>query len=111
MALIYIASPYTLGDQALNVRRQIEAADKLLELGHIPLIPCLSHLWHLISPKPYDEWLRIGIAWLSHCDAVLRLDGLSIGADLEVAGARKLRKPVYYSLESVPKINLTRSKK
>lgn len=109
MALIYIASAYSLGDQALNVRRQIEAADKLLEMGHIPFIPCLSHLWHLISPKSYEEWLRIGIEWLRRCDALLRLDGLSIGADLEVAEAKRLCMLIYYGLENVPDIHLTKS--
>ena len=100
--LIYIASPYSLGDQSLNVRRQIEAADKLLEMGHIPLLPCLSHLWQLISPKPYDEWLRIGIAWLDYCDALLRLDGESKGADREVNYAYKLGLKIYFSLEDIP---------
>ena len=100
--LIYLASAYSIGDQALNVRRQIEAADRLLEKGHIPLIPCLSHLWHLISPKSYDEWLRIGIAWLGYCNALLRLEGESKGADQELNYAYKLGLKIYFSLEDIP---------
>lgn len=100
--LIYIASPYTLGDTVLNVRRQIEAADKLLEMGHIPFIPCLSYLWHLISPKSYEEWLRIGLFWLDACDALLRLSGESKGADEEVAHAILLGIPVYYNIQHIP---------
>ena len=99
--LIYIASPYTLGDTALNVRRQIKAADKLLEMGHTPLIPCLSHLWHLVSPKSYEEWLRIGLAWVGYSDAVLRLSGESKGADEEVRYAQLIGLPVYHSLKEI----------
>ena len=100
--LIYLASAYSIGDQALNVRRQIEVADKLLAMGHTPIVPCLSHLWHLISPKPYEEWLQIGMVWLSYCDALLRLDGKSVGADLEEAEAKRLCMLIYYDLREVP---------
>lgn len=100
--LIYIASPYSLGDQSLNIRRQIETADILLLKGHTPFVPCLSHLWHLISPKPYDEWMRIDLAFMGYCDAVLRLSGESKGADMEVAYARELCMRIYYNLEEIP---------
>ena len=33
---VYIASPYTLGDVAVNVKNQIDAANELLELGYLP---------------------------------------------------------------------------
>ena len=98
---IYIASPYTLGDQALNVRRQIEVADKLLEMGFTPVCPCLLHFWHIVSPKPYETWIRLGLAYLSMCDYVLRLDGKSDGADKEVEFARQRGIPVYYSIEDL----------
>lgn len=109
MSLIYLASPYSLGDQALNVRRQIEVADKLLEMGHIPFIPCLSHLWHLISPKSYDEWLRIGIEYLTYCDALLRLTGESAGADKEVLYAITHNIQVYFDIKDIPNIKLTKN--
>ena len=96
--LIYISSPYTIGDQILNVRRQVELADKILEMGHIPFVPCLAHFWHYLSPKSYEEWLRIDSAIIPRCDALLRVGGESKGADIEVETAKKLRIPVYYSL-------------
>lgn len=99
---IYVAAPYTWGDTALNVRKAIAAGDRLLEMGHIPFIPHLSHFWHCISPKTEDVWLKIDQDWLTICDALLRLPGESKGADLEVELAKKLCLFVYYSLEDIP---------
>ena len=98
---IYIASPYSKGDRLLNIRRAIEAGDKLFEMGHLPYIPHLLPFWHYVSPKPENTWMEMGRQWLECCDAVLRLDGESKGADLEVEYAKKLGKKVYYSLHQV----------
>lgn len=103
--LIYIASPYTVGDQALNVRRQIEVADELLKRGHIAYCPCLNHFWHIISPKSWETWLKIDLEILSRCDAILRLDGISSGADIEVKEGLRLGMPIYYSLEDISNSN------
>jgi len=100
--LIYIASPYTIGDQAMNVRRQIEAGDQVLLKGHTPFLPCLSHFWHFVSPKTINEWMAIDRVILEKCDAVLRLPGESIGADEEVKHARELGIKVYYSIKEIP---------
>ena len=100
--IIYVSAPYSKGDVCENVRRACLAGDELLKKGHTPFIPHLNHLWHLISPKPYEEWLRIDLALLSMCDALLRLPGESKGADIEVAEAKKLCMFIYYSTEEVP---------
>jgi hypothetical protein len=99
--IIYISAPFSLGDQMLNVRKACEAGDKLLEMGHIPVVPHLSALWHCISPKSWDEWLIIDRALIPRMDALLRLPGISKGADKEVELARELDIPVYYSIESI----------
>ena len=100
--IIYTSAPYTQGDQLQNVRNACLAGDKLLEMGHYPVIPHLSALWHAISPKSYQEWLRIDTALIPRMDAVLRLPGESKGADNEVALALALGIKVYYSLEMIP---------
>jgi hypothetical protein len=100
--IIYVSAPYSLGNVTDNVRRACNAGDVILAKGHIPFIPHLSHLWHLISPKSYEEWLRIDMALLDMCDALVRLPGESPGADREVKEAEKLCIPVYYGLEEVP---------
>jgi len=100
--IIYVSAPYTLGDVVSNVRFACEIGDRLLGKGHIPYIPHLSHFWHYLSPKPYEEWLRIDKAFIPRCDALLRMNGESKGADLEVEMAKELGIPVFYSLEEIP---------
>ena len=104
--IIYLASPYSIGDQAQNVHDAILAADKLVELGHIPIIPVLSHFWHLVSPKPNTFWLKYDLTLLSLCDCLLRLEGFSAGADAEVRYAEEQGITVYYSIDDIPKEGL-----
>jgi len=96
---VYIAAPYTKGDQVLNVRAAIVVADSVLAAGHTPFLPHLSHLWHLVSPKPWAEWLRLDLEWMKCCDAVIRVAGESRGAEVEVTEASKMGLPVFYSVE------------
>jgi len=100
--IVYISAPYTKGDVAQNVKRVLDAADKLLEMGYIPFVPHLTHFWHIVSPKPWEVWLEIDSRFLPFCHKLLRLDGDSEGADREVIQARDLGIPIYYSLEEVP---------
>lgn len=100
--LIYISAPYSLGDVVSNVRLACEIGDKILAKGHIPVVPHLSHFWHFISPKSYNEWLRIDSAIVPRCDALLRVDGESKGADIEVEIAHRVGIPVCYSLDDIP---------
>ena len=97
---IFIAGPYTKGDVAQNVRAAIDAADRLIEAGHVPFVPHLSHFQHLVHPRPYEDWIRLDKEWLKVCDAVVRLPGESPGADRETALARELKISVF-TLEQV----------
>lgn len=101
---VFISSPYTIGDVALNVRAQIDAANELMNLGHIPFLPLLSHFQHMIHPRPYQEWLNNDLEWLAMCDCVLRLPGDSKGADIECETAKKLGKPIYHKSHELPGI-------
>jgi hypothetical protein len=100
---VYIASPYTKGDTATNIRNSLECADKLIELGYIPYAPLLTHLWHLMIPHDYEYWVKIDNAWIEKCDALLRLPGESRGADQEEALMRKLGRPVFHSIGDLQK--------
>lgn len=101
MKMIYIASPYTIGDQAENVRKQLDAANELMDMGFCPIAPLLSHFQHIMHPRPYEDWLRIDEEKLRCCDAILRLPGESKGADREEALAIKLGIPVFYNINGV----------
>ena len=101
MKKVYIASPYTKGDQALNVRIQMEVADVLIENGFAPFIPLLTHFQHIYFPRSYNEWLVLDMEWLAMSDILLRLPGESKGADKEVEKAEELNIKIYYDIDEL----------
>lgn len=98
---VFISSPYTLGDTCDNVRVQHDAFRALIDLGHIPFAPLLSHYQQMIHPMRWDEWIKWDLAWLEQCQVVLRLPGESKGADLECARAEELFLPVIRTREQL----------
>tara|TARA_R110000772_G_scaffold17946_3_gene50008 strand:+ start:151755 stop:152108 length:354 start_codon:yes stop_codon:yes gene_type:complete len=101
MIKVYIASPYTLGDVAVNVKRQLDTVDILMDKGFAPYAPLYSHFQHLAHPRVYTDWIEIDLVWVEVCDVLLRLDGESSGADGEVEHAKKFNIPVFYSIEEL----------
>jgi hypothetical protein len=93
---VYLASPYTIGNQQDNVDCQINMAAYLLDRGFFPFAPLLCHYIDQKHPRDYDVWLKWCIAWLPQCNAVLRLPGHSRGADLEVELAISKNIPVFH---------------
>lgn len=98
---VYIASPYTLGDVAVNVKVQLDAVDELMNLGFAPYAPLYSHFQHMAHPRPYTDWVEIDFVWVEVCDCLLRLPGESKGADDEVKLALELGKPVFYTIKDL----------
>ena len=99
---IFISGPYTMGDVAVNVRRAIDAAHAVREKGHAVFLPHLTHFWHLVHPRPWQDWMDLDREWLSLCHAILRLNGESVGADREVSEAMRMGLRLYRSVEEVP---------
>ena len=114
--MILIAGPYRGGtndDPALmakNLAHLESVALPLFRLGHLPMIGEWAAL-PLIrlggSTRPGDDvWNEIQYPvahqLLDKCDAVLRLEGASAGADNDVRIAQERGLPVYYRLEDVP---------
>jgi len=100
---VFISSPYTLGDVALNVREQMTTADKLINMGFAPFVPLYTHFQHMVYPQPYETWLSLDFVWVEKCDCLLRLEGESKGADREVEKAYELEKQVFYSIGELVK--------
>ncbi len=100
---VYIASPYSIGDKLTNVKKSIEIANILMDKGFIPYAPLLNHFQNEMFPRPENDWLEFDVNWISKCDALLRLLGESKGADEEVLIAKKIRIPVFYSIEDLVK--------
>ena len=101
MIKVYIASPYTLGDVAVNVKRQLDTVDILMNKGFAPFAPLYFHFQHIAHPRPEKDWLEVDLVWVEVCDVLLRLDGKSSGADGEVEHAKKFNIPVFYSIEDL----------
>jgi hypothetical protein len=99
---IYIAGPYTAPDPETNTRNAIAAGDKVAALGHTVFIPHLTHFWHCQIPHDYEFWMKQDFEWLKCCDGLLRLPGVSSGADREVTRAHELGKFVYFLIDEIP---------
>ncbi len=113
---IYIASPYTKGDPAINAHVQCKMFDRLMREGRVfPFAPLVSHFQHTVAPLPYAMWLDWDFGLIPRLDACLRINcgstpsspelnylvTESSGADKEVALFQKLGKPVFYSVEEL----------
>lgn len=103
MKKIYIAGPYTLGDVAQNVANAMWAADRIISLGHCPFIPHLFHFQHMAHQQSYEKWLALDLEYLRICDAILRLQGNSYGADIEINTAKDQGIPIFYSIDDIKK--------
>lgn len=101
MIKVYIASPYTKGDVAVNVKIQMDMADKLMTNGFAPFTPLYSHFQHMAHPRTYDDWLTLDFEWIKVCDCILRLPGESSGAEKEVEFANFNNILVFYSIEDL----------
>lgn len=109
---VYIASPYTKGDPAVNTRFQCEVFDRLLSSGLvIPYAPLWSHFQHVLFPRGYRDWIELDLAVIERMDACLRLGAAheplnywqweSSGADGEVKRFEALGRPVFSSVQDV----------
>lgn len=114
--MILIAGPYrsgTNGDSLLiaeNLKRLEETALAVYQLGHMPMIgewaalPLATHAGSLEVGDDISQQFLYPVAarMLDHCDGVLRIGGISTGADGDVRLACNLGLPVYYELGELP---------
>lgn len=114
--LILIAGPYRSGtndDPTLmkeNLSRLESVALPIFRKGHIPFIGewLALPLIHLAgSTKPGDaawEEIQYPVAhrMLEKCDAVLRIEGASKGADEDVRKAKEMGLEIYYNVDDIP---------
>jgi len=114
--LILIAGPYRSGtndDPTLmqeNLNRLQAMALPLFKKGHVPIIGewlALPLMKLAGSKKTGDEiWeaIQYPVAHrlLQKCDAVMRIEGTSKGADEDVRIAKAKGLPVYFNINDVP---------
>lgn len=105
--IIGIAGPYsapTEEQRQKNLDAMNEAAARVLEKGHIPIIGMNAAL-PIVSitniEDKYKATMDISLAVIDKCDAILMI-GESPGADKERDLVKSKGLPVYYSLEEIP---------
>jgi hypothetical protein len=97
--MIYIAGPLGTIDPFSNVGIAIRYANKLRARGYVPHVPHLYALWAAVCPGvPREEWMRLDLAVLARCDLLVRLPGVSPGADQEVDFAVSHNIPIIQAL-------------
>lgn len=110
--IVYIASPYSKGDPAINTHFQCKIFDQMLNDGRVwPVVPLWTHFQHTVFPRQYKDWIEYDQALLHLYDACLRLnidmpeldysESESRGADAEVATFESLNKPVFHSIHQL----------
>lgn len=114
--IILIAGPYRSGTNdapdrmAANLQALERYALPLYQAGHLPMIgewvalPIIRAAGSACVGDPaYQQYLYpVASRLLERCDAVLRVQGESKGADQDVALARERGLPVFFKLEEVP---------
>lgn len=113
--VIYVSGPITDGMRypkrkmmLKHVLRAIGIGITLIKAGYAPIIPHLDWLfgWHKRGKSlTWEDFLNWDLAVIEKCDAVYRIPGKSKGADIEVAFAKKHKKPIFYSIKQLKSCN------
>ncbi|WP_298237579.1 DUF4406 domain-containing protein [uncultured Algibacter sp.] len=116
MMMILIAGPYRSGTNnnleliKKNMNRLESMALPIFRKGHIPMIGewVANPLIESAGSKEVGDDIFNEIQYptahrlLIKCDAILRIEGDSKGADQDVEIAKKLGLKVYYNLKEIP---------
>jgi nucleoside 2-deoxyribosyltransferase len=101
MISVYLAGPYSDSPQA-RVLDAIHYAHALVERGYSVFSPhCHYHWWHLVAPRPYEDWMAQCLAWVPKCDVLFRFGDASPGADRECSLARECGIPIVRSMDEL----------
>lgn len=114
--MILVAGPYRSGtnDDPVLMQKNLAYLESvtldLFRAGHLPVIGewVALPLLHLAGSKvpgdgPYEEILYpVAARLLQKCDAILRLEGESKGADEDVRIGRERGLRIFYKLSDVP---------
>lgn len=100
---VYVSGPMLgSGNPYANIERGLNAGMILFDRGYAPYIPHLNAIMEMTKGlRSRDEWLELDKSFVLACDCLLRLDGVSPGADQEVQWAREAGITIHYSLDMV----------
>lgn len=118
MMMILIAGPYRSGTNnnplliKENMDRLESVALPIFRKGHLPMIGewVANPLIELAGSKEVGDDIFQEIQYptahklLTKCDAILRIEGDSKGADQDVKIAKELGLKIFYNLDDIPSI-------
>lgn len=110
---IMIAGPYSTGaqtcaDREANLLSLNQAAYQVFRRGHVPIIGVNLALpvIQAAGSQMYEAiMMPLSLALADRCDAILRIEGLSRGADDEVERVQARGGHVYRSVEEIPNVS------
>jgi len=110
---IYLATPFTKGDQLLNIRSSLLMAERLRRINntlHI-IAPLAMAFSHLVFPNETEHWLEYDLEMLRRCEALFVADAKhfsyrqrwqdSVGVCGEIAEATSLGIPIFYEINDL----------
>jgi len=118
--MILVAGPYRSGTNdnpdliAANVQQMMDASLRIYKKGHLPVMGewfALPLIEAAGSKKMGDAIFNeifhpVAVQLIDHCDAVLRIGGVSSGADeMMNTGAQKGKK-LFYHEDEIPNLRL-----
>lgn len=98
---VYIAGPMKIGGFESNIRKALDVAVILLANNIYPYIPHQNYLLQIVYPQSYETLLTWDLDFIRVFDALFRISGESLGADREVAHAKRLGIPVFTDLNAL----------
>ncbi len=116
--MILIAGPYRSGTNddpqliTANVKAMTDAALEIYNIGHLPVLGewfALPLIETAGSKKIGDDIFNkifhpVALQLIDHCDAILRIGGLSTGADEMVNTGKAKNKIIFYNIGQIPVI-------
>lgn len=110
--LIFVSGPYsapTEEGRLRNVEAAMNAGIVIIDKGHYPFVPHLTHFLDLQYKKirghhaEYELWMQIDLAIVDRCQAYVQLRP-SPGADRELFRAEERGKIIYATLDDIPRV-------
>jgi len=95
---IYLSGPITKGDRQRNFDQAAAMMHTLIACGYAVMNPMLSMALPASDAIDHATWIENDLPWINAAEAVYRLPGESVGADMECDYADAHGIPVYDSL-------------
>ena len=116
--MILVAGPYRSGTNdnpvliERNVKAMTDAALTIYRMGHMPVLgewfalPLIQAAGsQAVGDDIFNEIFHpVAVDLIDHCDAVVRIGGVSAGADEMVNQGRAKGKIIFTAIEDIPKL-------